>query len=51
METEEGTEGGNVIVAPGLRTGVQIDQGGKKGRKDLGRWVTGGTVPICSAHQ
>lgn len=41
METQEGMEGGNISMAKGSRTGIQIEeQGGKKGREELRRWVT-----------
>lgn len=33
METKKGMDRGNIFMAKGLRTGVQIDQGGKKGER------------------
>lgn len=41
MEMQEGMEGGNISMAKGSKTGIQIEeQGGKKGREELRRWVT-----------
>lgn len=47
MERKEWKEG---TLTKGSKNGVQIKgQGEKKGRKELGRWITGGEVMLTNS--